>query len=99
MRAKTGWATIAGKPEWGLFKFGLTDPNQSNSGLMTLILLAYEFLRRLRDLIGDEIRSPAFRDYLSDSGTGGHGSVQLHGELDGGNGGQRPLLVRRADGL
>ena len=65
MRAKTGWATIAGKPEWGLFKFGLTDPNQSNSGLMTLILLAYEYSQKTSGLIGDEIRAPKFLDYMS----------------------------------
>lgn len=35
-----GWSTIADKPEWGLFKFGHTHPNQSNSGLMALALMA-----------------------------------------------------------
>src|SRR6266849_1255705 len=34
LQEKGGWNTIAGKPEWGLFKFGPTNPVQSNSGLM-----------------------------------------------------------------
>ena len=45
---KSGWAGIAGKPEWGLFKFGHTHPNESNSGLMTLVLMAYEFHKKSR---------------------------------------------------
>ncbi len=64
LNATTGWAAIAKKPEWGLFKFGLTDPNQSNSGLATLILMAYEFHNKTSGLLGDEVRSPAFLDYL-----------------------------------
>ena len=39
---------IAGKPEWGLFKFGHTHPDQSNSGLLTLVLMAYEFAGKRR---------------------------------------------------
>src|SRR5262245_54723918 len=38
LEEKSGWAGIAGRPEWGLFKFGHTHPAQSNSGLMTLVL-------------------------------------------------------------
>ena len=98
MRAKTGWATIAGKPEWGLFKFGLTDPNQSNSGLMTLILLAYEYSQKTSGLIGDEIRAEVSGLYVH-FGAGGHGLVELHGEFDGRNGCQRSLFVRCVDGL
>ena len=38
-----GWQGIAEKPEWGFFKFGISDPNQSNSGLLTLVLSAQQF--------------------------------------------------------
>ena len=38
-----GWGTIAGEADWGRFKFGHTHPGQSNSGLLALVLLAYEF--------------------------------------------------------
>ena len=41
LQEKSGWAGLAGKPEWGLFKFGHTHPNESNSGLMTIVLAAY----------------------------------------------------------
>src|ERR1700752_3179562 len=35
LQERGGWDSIAQKPEWGLFKFGHTHPNESNSGLMT----------------------------------------------------------------
>ena len=43
LQEKGGWDAIAQKPEWGLFKFGHTHPNQSNSGLITLVLMAYDY--------------------------------------------------------
>src|SRR6185436_471639 len=46
----SGWQAIAGKPEWGLFKVGHTHPNQSNSGLMTLVLMAYDYHAKARGL-------------------------------------------------
>jgi len=64
MHAKTGWGRIAGKPEWGHFKFGHTHPLQSNSGLMTLIVLAYEFHRKTAELTGSDIMSAAFLEHL-----------------------------------
>jgi hypothetical protein len=33
LQEKGGWDAIAGKPEWGLFKFGHTHPNESNVDL------------------------------------------------------------------
>lgn len=64
MHAKTGWGRIADKPEWGCFKFGHTHPLQSNSGLMTLIVLAYEFHRKTAELAGSDIMSAAFLEHL-----------------------------------
>src|SRR5260221_8058317 len=46
----TGWQAIAGKPEWGLFKFGHTNPNASNSGLVTLTLMSYEHAKKTKGL-------------------------------------------------
>ena len=40
---RTGWAAIADKPEWGIFTFGHTTPTHSNSGLLTLVLMAYNY--------------------------------------------------------
>ncbi len=59
-----GWGGIAGKPEWGLFKFGHTHPNQSNSGLMTLILLAYDYHDKCRELSPADLVNVEFQNWL-----------------------------------
>lgn len=59
-----GWATIAERPEWGLFKFGHTHPNLSNSGLMTLLLMAYHRSDKCRDLKLADILDAHFQDWL-----------------------------------
>ena len=59
-----GWASIANKPEWGLFKFGHTHPNQSNSGLATLILLAYDYHDKPRALSMGDILDVNFQKFL-----------------------------------
>jgi hypothetical protein len=64
MQAKTGWRQIAGKPEWGVFKFGHTDPIQSNSGLMTLLILAYEHHKKSSGLTAEDVLSPEFQEQL-----------------------------------
>jgi len=60
-----GWGGIAGKPEWGLFKFGHTHPNQSNSGLMTLALMAYDFHDKSRRLTPADIVDPRFQNWMT----------------------------------
>jgi serine/threonine-protein kinase len=64
MREPGGWATIAGQASWGRFKFGHTHPNRSNSGLMTLVLMAYEFSRKERNLSLADIDQPSFLKWL-----------------------------------
>ncbi len=64
MRAKTGWAQIAAKPQWGRFKFSHTHPNQSNSGLMTLLLMSYEYCHKTSDLSVRDIMTEGFQDHL-----------------------------------
>lgn len=59
-----GWGGIADKPDWGLFKFGHTHPNQSNSGLMTLVLAAYEYHNKTQRLTPADIVSPRFQNWL-----------------------------------
>lgn len=59
-----GWNTIASKPEWGLFKFGHTHPNQSNSGLMTLVLLAYDYNSKTSGLSLADITNPGFQEWM-----------------------------------
>jgi hypothetical protein len=45
-----GWNAIAAKPEWGFYKLGHTHPNESNSGLMALVLFAYDYHKKTKGL-------------------------------------------------
>jgi len=64
LQEKGGWDTIASHPEWGLFKFGHTNPNESNSGLMTLVLAAYGYAGKTKDLTLKDIVNVQFQDWL-----------------------------------
>ena len=81
LKEKGGWDAIAGKPEWGLFKFGHTDPNQSNSGLMTLVLMAYDYNNQCRDLTLKEILGLPFQDSLQGFERGVSGLVHSTGAM------------------
>lgn len=61
----SGWQGIAGKPEWGLFKVGHTHPNQSNSGLMTLVLMAYDYHGKTRGLELKDILDPGYMSWMN----------------------------------
>jgi len=61
---KTGWAGIAHKPEWGLFKFGHTNPTESNSGLLTLVLMAYDYAKKCRHLQVADTVNLDFQNWL-----------------------------------
>jgi ABC-type Fe3+ transport system substrate-binding protein len=63
-KEKSGWESIAGKPEWGFFKFGHTNPGESNSGLMTLVLAAYGYHHKTRGLVLKDIVDAGFQDWL-----------------------------------
>ncbi len=64
MREQGGWRSIANESDWGRFKFGHTHPNQSNSGLVTLVLMAYEFSQKERNLLQSDVALPAFQQWL-----------------------------------
>jgi serine/threonine-protein kinase len=64
MRQEGGWGSIAGQTEWGRFKFGHTHPDRSNSGLVTLVLMAYEFSKKERHLLQSDVAQPAFQEWL-----------------------------------
>ena len=70
MREPGGWGAIAGKPEWGRFRFAHTDPARSNSGLMTLVLMAYEFAGKDRGLTRADIAGADFRAWFGKFGRG-----------------------------
>lgn len=61
---QTGWAAIANKPEWGVFTFGYTKPTHSNSGLMALVLMAYDYLNVTRNIKPEQIMEANFLNWL-----------------------------------
>jgi hypothetical protein len=66
LNEKGGWDAIAGKTtEWGFFKFGHTLPTKSNSGVLTLILMGYDFYNKSRDLTLGDITAPPFQDWMN----------------------------------
>jgi hypothetical protein len=65
-KEKGGWDAIAQKPEWGLFKFGHTHPNQSNSGLMTLVLMLYDYSKKTRGLELKDVVDVGFQNWMGD---------------------------------
>ncbi len=64
MQETGGWETIAGQPGWGRFKFGHTEPSRSNSGLLTLVLMAYEFAGKERGLTLEDVAQQRFLEWL-----------------------------------
>lgn len=68
LQVTDGWAGIAQKPEWGFFKFGHTNPNESNSGLLTLTLMAHHYHNKLEPLQMADIMNPGFQKW--------HGSIE-----------------------
>jgi hypothetical protein len=63
---KNGWTDIGGKTDWGVVKFGQTRPDQSNSGLLSITLMAYSFYNQQRGLTVEQMRSANFLKYFSD---------------------------------
>jgi len=64
LQEKGGWDAIAQKPDWGLFKFGHTHPNESNSGLMTIVLAAYSYHKKTKDLQLKDVVDVGFQNWL-----------------------------------
>jgi hypothetical protein len=80
MREPGGWAAIGNEPGWGHFKFAHTHPSKSNSGLLTLCLMAYAFSRKERGLTTSDVTQPEFQEWLKDfeRGVVRHGSSLSH---------------------
>lgn len=60
------WSDIGGNDNWGQVKFGHTRPDQSNSGLLTITLLAYSFFQEQRGLTIPQVDDPGFLKYFND---------------------------------
>ncbi len=76
---KNGWTDIGGQANWGLVKFGQTRPDSSNSGLLTITLLAYSYFMKQRGLTKDEVDDPGFLAYFGDI----EGAVTAFGRSSG----------------
>jgi hypothetical protein len=59
-----GWQTIGGHGEWGLFKFGHTNPDESNSGIQALLLAGHSYFKKVGDLTVSEVTDPGFQAWL-----------------------------------
>ena len=81
LQARSGWDEIAQHPEWGLFKFGHTHPNQSNSGLMAIMLAAYSYHRKTKDLTLKDVLDPGFQKWLDEMERGASGMSNSTGTL------------------
>jgi Ca-activated chloride channel family protein len=64
MNEPGGWSTIANQPDWGFFKFSHTHPNHSNSGLVALVLMAYDYQGTHRALDAEQITDAKFQEWL-----------------------------------
>jgi hypothetical protein len=78
---KGGWNSIAGNPDWGLFKFGHTHPNESNSGLVTLVLMAYDFQGKSKNLTLASITDVKFQTWLRNTESAVSGLPNSTGNL------------------
>lgn len=81
LQAKGGWEQIARHPEWGLFKFGHTHPNQSNSGLMTIVLAAYTYHHKTKDLTLTDVLDVGFQKWLEELERGASGMSNSTGNM------------------
>jgi ABC-type glycerol-3-phosphate transport system substrate-binding protein len=59
-----GWSGIGNKPDWGLFKFGHTNPGESNSGIQALLLAGHSYFKQTADLSLKQVTDPAFQAWL-----------------------------------
>jgi Ca-activated chloride channel family protein len=81
LKSKGGWDEIAHKPEWGLFKFGHTHPNQSNSGLMTIVVAAYTYHHKTNNLTLKDVLDVNFQNWLGDLERGASGFSNSTGNM------------------
>jgi len=81
LQERGGWDSIAQKPEWGLFKFGHTHPNESNSGLMTIVLAAYSYQQKTRDLQLKDVVDVGFQNWLQNFERGVSGLSNSTGNM------------------
>ncbi len=63
---KNSWGDIGGDDTWGPVKLGQTRPDSSNSGLLSITLMAYAHYHSSRGLTTQQVNDGGFKQYLSD---------------------------------
>jgi ABC-type Fe3+ transport system substrate-binding protein/predicted Ser/Thr protein kinase len=63
---KNGWQDLGGPSAWGQVKLAQTRPDQSNSGLLTIALMAYNYFKLQRGLTVANVQDQGFLSYLGD---------------------------------
>jgi len=65
---KTDWSdpALGGKQEWGPVKLGHASPQTANSGIETLVLLAYAYQHKAQGLNLGEINDAGFQSWLKE---------------------------------
>jgi Ca-activated chloride channel family protein len=58
-----GWADY-GKPQWGRFRFGHTHPDFSNSGLQSIVAIAYAATGKQRGMTPEDIAKPDVQQFM-----------------------------------
>lgn len=61
---KNGWSDIQGSADWQRVSLGQTRPDASNSGLLTITLMAYAYFGKIRGLTVQDIDDAGFFNYL-----------------------------------
>ncbi len=59
-----GWQGLGGNPNWGLVKFGQTDPVYSNSGLVAVSLATYDYFDKTRGLRVEDLASSDYNAWM-----------------------------------
>ena len=60
-----GWVAF-GHPEWSYVKFAHTNPLKSNSGLMTLVLMAYDYFGKTAGLTASDLSDEGFQKWINE---------------------------------
>ncbi len=61
-----GWLGIGAPAEWGFVKLGHTAPNASNSGMQTLVLMAYAFHQKTAGLKPEDVLNEKFQKWMKE---------------------------------
>ncbi|GCE27432.1 hypothetical protein KDA_29160 [Dictyobacter alpinus] len=73
------WSDIGGQSDWGQVKLGQTRPDESNSGLLSITLMAYAFYNTQRGLTTNQIIDGKFQQFFQDI----ESAVQTFGRSSG----------------